>query len=135
MSNEIQRNSKAVLWKRADIVILLGCVFLAAAFPVFGAVHAEKTFNRPHLEILQGNTLIGSYDLTEDQQIMIGEGNVCEIRGGQVRMTEADCPDQICVHSKAIDQKGGSIVCLPNHIILRIAEADSRDREVDTIAE
>ena len=50
-------------------------------------------------------------------------------------MIEADCPDQICVHSVPITAKGGSIVCLPNHIVLRVTNIDDGEREVDTIAE
>ena len=126
---------RAVLWKRADIAVFAVCAVLAAIFPAAGAIRADKAFSRPHLEILQGNTVVGMYDLAEDAQIPIGDTCVCEIRDGEVRMTEADCPDQICVHSRAIDETGGSIVCLPNHIVLRIADADDSGREVDTIAE
>ena len=90
---------------------------------------------QPHLEILTGSRVYGVYDLGKDQTIRIGETNTCEIRNGAVQMTEADCPDQVCVHSVPITEKGGSIVCLPNHIVLHIIDVDFSEREVDSIAE
>ena len=62
-------------------------------------------------------------------------GETVEIRNGEVCMIEADCPDQICVHTRAIDAHGGSIVCLPNQVILRVVDEDTQGREVDSVAE
>ena len=55
---------------------------------------------------------------TEDQIIKINDTNVCEIKDGCVRMSWADCPDQLCIHQRAIDENGGMIVCLPNRIVI-----------------
>ena len=79
------------------------------------------------------NEVYGEYDLNEDQTIVINGGNTCEIRDGRVRMTEADCPDKVCVRSREISKAGESIVCLPNHVILKITGSESS--EIDSIAE
>ena len=52
----------------------------------------------------------GTYSLKENQKISIQDTNVCQIQDGYVTMTEADCPDQICVHTARISEDGGSIV-------------------------
>ena len=44
--------------------------------------------------------------------------NVCEIKDGQARMISAQCPDHLCMKQKAIDEKGGTIVCLPNKVVI-----------------
>ena len=48
-----------------------------------------------------------------------------------VRVEEADCPTQDCVHTGAITRAGQSIVCLPARIIIRleggIVDADAPD--------
>ena len=59
-----------------------------------------------------------------------------EYDDGEVKMTHADCPDQICVHSVPISRYGGTIVCLPNRIILSIEGAeDTKDTDTpDAVA-
>jgi hypothetical protein len=48
-------------------------------------------------------------------------------------MTQADCPDKLCVHQKAISATGETIVCLPNKVVVEIA-GETEDAEFDTIA-
>ena len=67
------------------------------------------------------------YDLSCDQIIRIGETNVCEIRDGQVRMIEADCPDQLCIKQGAFGTDGGMIVCLPNRVVIEPASSPRTD--------
>ena len=124
-----------VFKKKADILLFLIPGMAALCFLILSGMRNGQTAVHPQLEILTGNKVFGVYDLAEDQTIRIGDTNVCEIRDGEVRMTEADCPDQICVHSVPITGEGGSIVCLPNHIVLRVTDADHAKREVDSIAE
>ena len=69
----------------------------------------------------------GIYDLSCDQVIQIGETNVCEIRDGQVRMIEADCPDQLCIKQGAFGADGGMIVCLPNRVVIEPASSTRTD--------
>ena len=33
-------------------------------------------------------------------------------------MISAECPDHLCMKQKAIDEKGGTIVCLPNKVVI-----------------
>ena len=66
----------------------------------------------------------GRYSLSEDREITIGEGNTCAIKDGRVSMTDANCPDRTCVHTRAIDASGGTIICLPNRVILRIVNGE-----------
>ena len=42
-------------------------------------------------------------------------------------MTEASCPDGICVRAKAAQYEGDTIVCLPNKTEIRIEGAASAD--------
>ena len=60
----------------------------------------------------------GTYSLGKDQTISINDTNVCEIKDGQARMISAQCPDHLCMKQKAIDEKGGTIVCLPNKVVI-----------------
>ena len=74
----------------------------------------------------------GTYDLSEDQTIDIQGTNVLEIHKGEARMSEADCPDRLCVHQKAISRDGESIICLPNKIVVSVEGGE--DSGIDAVA-
>jgi len=42
-----------------------------------------------------------------------------------VRVAQADCPDQVCVHQGWIADGRVPIVCLPNQLIVQIEEGGS----------
>ncbi len=79
------------------------------------------------LEITQDGQVLGVFPLTEDRDILIGSResgnyNLCRIEGGKVRIVEADCPDRSCTRSLASDRRGGTIICLPHRLVLRIKD-------------
>ncbi|MBP3902281.1 MAG: NusG domain II-containing protein [Blautia sp.] len=85
---------------------------------------------------------IGRWPLDEDTEADVDTDfghNRIEIKAGQVRMIEADCPDGYCKNQSPVSDKGGSIVCLPHHLIIE-AESSvenstlSKNVGVDTIA-
>ena len=64
-----------------------------------------------------------------------GEGtafNVLVIRDGRAFIDEANCQNQVCVHSKAISYTGETITCLPHRIQVRIEGGE--ELEYDTFA-
>ena len=80
----------------------------------------------------------GTYSLSEDQTIEItGEDgnvtNVLVIRDGEAYMKEADCPDKLCVHQKAISAENENIVCLPNRIVVTVT--GSKEDGFDAMAQ
>ena len=46
--------------------------------------------------------------------------NIVVISGGKVSVTEADCPDKLCVKQGKIDRQGETIVCLPHKLVVEI---------------
>ncbi len=61
-----------------------------------------------------------SKDITERIDLPDGSYNILVISEGFADVTEASCPDQICVHHNHIRYSGESIVCLPNKLIVEI---------------
>ena len=114
------------LLKKTDILLIAILAAIPVCMLAFNVVSAMN-YTETRLIILKDGEVYGSYPLTKDRIIEIGETNICEIHGGEVKMTHADCPDQICVHSIPISRYGGTIVCLPNKIILRIEGAEETE--------
>jgi hypothetical protein len=60
-----------------------------------------------------------------------GVTDVVEVSPGQIRVLEADCPDQICVKQGWIKNSVAPIVCLPNALVIQITDAP--DAGVDAV--
>lgn len=126
--------------KKRQISTKNDVLFLAAAFLVSLAVAAA--FSQVHksagakVEVSVDGSLYGAYSLWEDQEIPIEINgvtkNVLSIREGMADMVTADCPDQLCVHQKAISKSGETIVCLPHRVVVEVI--GSEERELDGVA-
>lgn len=61
--------------------------------------------------------------LAEDRKVTIkgAYGDVrVQIKAGKVAVVYADCPNKVCVRTGWRSLSGESIICVPNHIIVRI---------------
>lgn len=112
--------------------LLLGIV-LGAAAVICALRYFAGDLNPGYVTVEVDGTVTGTYDLAENQKIEINGGtNTMEIQDGKVRMADADCPDKLCMHQKAISQSGESIICLPNKVVLQIVSRDKA--ELDAVA-
>lgn len=125
---------KARLFGKADVLLIVFWGVIAAMIFITGLMDHGDGITGSKLTVTVGNEIYGEYDLDEDRTIEINDGNTCEIKDGKVRMTAADCPDGLCVKSREISKAGESIVCLPNHVILKIT-GNGEDGGIDSIAE
>lgn len=102
--------------KKKERLFILGILIAAAA--LWGAMTLLRPDDYGKIRITAAGSEYGVYSLNKDQVIKIGDTNVCEIKDGKVRMTDANCPDHLCIYQGAIDANGGMIVCLPNQIVI-----------------
>ena len=76
------------------------------------------------VRITQDGQQVGLYPLDEPRTLRYesdhGGYNVVVIQDGTVRVSEADCPDQICVRKGATNQTADPIACLPNGLIVEV---------------
>ncbi len=75
------------------------------------------------LQIRQGNTVIGSYDLNQTRELHIhgplGDSHI-SIEEGKVRFKQSPCNNQYCVHQGWLNRAGQVAICLPNQISLQL---------------
>lgn len=73
------------------------------------------------------------YSLNESVNIEIltgennNQSNRLVIENGQAYISEADCPDKICVGHKPVKNVNESIVCLPHKVVVEIVSATPED--------
>lgn len=119
-------------------LIFLGVVLILALLLWAGmefGIHRDSNEAGTVVITVDGG-LYGSYPLNVDAQIPIvidgKTANLLLIADGRADMTEADCPDKLCVHQRAISRENETIVCLPNKVVVTIA--GSKESEIDSIA-
>lgn len=99
--------------KKRDIpIILLTFVLAVIAYFATSAENADK------VRVLADGEVIGEYSLDKDKTVDINGTNVLVIKDGKAFMQEADCPDKLCIKQGTIDANGGSIICLPNKVVI-----------------
>lgn len=117
MSDERRKNAL----KRGDLYLIGGC--LLAALVLCGLWLLLRR-NGGVVIVEQGGTETARYALGQDRAVRI-EGpdgyNILVIRGGEAWLSEADCPNRLCVKTGKIRYAGQSIVCLPHKLTVRIA--------------
>ena len=110
--------------KKRDFILAL---FLILAFLVLWQISdfSEKG-NTVHISI--DGREVGKYYLSEaERRIEIGEGNILTIYNNEAWMSYADCPDKICVKRGKVSHSGEEIICMPNHVIIRVRGEEGKN--------
>lgn len=123
--------------KKKDIILIVAILLVAG-----GALLALRFFSAPvdedtaEVVVSVRGSEYGRYPLNKNQTIVIpatyGE-NTIVVKDGQVTMTEAGCPDQICVYHAPITVENDFIICLPNQIIVEIVGGE--ENKLDGVAQ
>lgn len=134
MSNPVIKNTASPRRRRNDMMLLAG---ILAAVAIFAALFLLTRKEGAYAAILREGIEIDRYSLAEDREIPISDGkeitNLLIIEDGKARISEAICPDQICVDHRPISKAGETIVCLPQKLVIRI-EAKEQAVSPDMVA-
>ena len=71
-------------------------------------------------QISSQGTVVRTVDLRIDQEFSIDTNhghNVITVRDGKIAVTDASCPDHLCMQRGFCDS-GTAIVCLPNRLVI-----------------
>ena len=119
--------------KKNDVILIAG--LLLAALAAFGGISwylAADTQKAEAVVEVDGQEK-GRYPLDQDTSVEIqlegGSYNLLEIKDGRADITEASCPDKICVDHRPVSRRGESLVCLPNKVVVEIE--NGQEAEVD----
>ena len=110
---------------RNDLILI--AVLLAAAGIAFGS--------GGYAVVVQDGKEVATYPLNVDTSVTINSPtgfNTLVIKDGKADVTDADCPDKLCVNQHSISYDGETIVCLPNKLVVKIVSEVESD--VDIIA-
>ena len=109
--------------KKTKTWIVVFVLFALAAVGAFvmlrgqGGTVARISVDGEVLERIDLSRVQESYDIL----VETGYGkNVIHVEPGAICVTEADCPDRICVAMGQLQGDGIPIVCMPHHLVIEI---------------
>lgn len=110
-------------------VILIG-VILIVALAAFGGIswYSEKNTKEAEAVVYVDGEEQGRYPLNQNTSVRVsledGNYNLLEIKDGQADITEASCPDKVCVDHRPVKNQGESLVCLPHKVVVEIENGE-----------
>ena len=113
--------------------LLIAVVLAIAAALFFVVIFIRRAGGRVVVRV--NGEVSATYPLTEDRAVTIeGEGgtNLLVIEDGKACVSDADCPDKLCVNQGKIRYSGQSIVCLPHRLTVVIE--DGAEDDIDSVA-
>lgn len=107
---------------KKDFLLIL--IVLTVAAIGFLWNHQIRQKSAAQLQVQIDGQIIATYDLTKNTNVIInganGGTNHLIIEDGAAWISEASCPDKVCVHQGRIEMNGQIIVCLPNRMTATI---------------
>ncbi len=120
--------------KKNDVILI--ALLLVVALITAGGMRIRKISNTrdtANVVVTIDGELYGTYPLSEDRTERIelpdGSYNILIISDGYADVSEASCPDQICVKHNHIRYSKESIVCLPNKVVVTVE--GGKENEID----
>ncbi len=117
---------------RNDIILIL--VLLLVSFTALLVFFLTRSTGGYAVVIING-VESASYPLDTDTEIKLSSDNnfnTLKIKDRCAFISDASCPDKLCVHQGKVKYNGESIVCLPNKTtVLIVSETES---DIDLIS-
>lgn len=109
--------------KKRDVLIIGGLLLTALALLL--VINLSKKPGAYVIVRVDGQE-VGRYSLSETQTCSLNGGtNTLHIEDGKAWLTDADCPDKLCVRMGVIDETGETITCLPNRLTVTVYAAET----------
>lgn len=116
-----------------DILLIIVVIFLSVCALIGYRLfyHQSGSF----VQVTVDGKVYKELPLDKDNVIIIeGKGgtNKLSIHNGYADMTDADCPDKLCVKQKKIHYNGESLICLPHKVVVTVIS--DKESQLDGIA-
>ena len=112
---------KTLLWILVFAVLVIGGLLWVRHLGGAGGMIAVISVDGEEMERIDLSKVRESYDL----EIVTDWGrNLIHVAPGAISVTEADCPDHICVQMGELTGGGLPIICMPHRLVIAIEGGD-----------
>lgn len=113
-----------MMFHKKDFLFIL-TVFTFCFILFFIYYISDKSGN--NVFIYYNSELYTTVPLDKNTEIEINGTNSVRIENGYVYMSEASCPDKLCIKQGKINNSARSIICLPNKISVSVDKKSDID--------
>lgn len=124
-------NGKRYHLTKMDLIVM--AVIALASVTVMAAALFYPRAEGAFVQITVAGEVTERLPLSEDTVYQIegvGGTNTLMIVDGEVKMTDADCPDALCVRAHGIRHTGEQIICLPHQVICEVIGDEPQELDV-----
>ena len=108
--------------KKRDIILIASILVVAIA--VLLIVELTKEEGAGVVVKVDGGE-VAEYSLSKNGTYPLNGGtNILVIEDGRAYLSDANCPDKLCVHQGKISRTGEVITCLPNKLTVTVFGAE-----------
>ncbi len=114
--------------KRNTIILVSAVVVVSLAVVVFQMIFLKKEGTYALVQVQQEQRY--RLDLQKETELVVEDEtgfNKIKVKDGAIAVTEADCPDKVCVRTGYISKTGEVIACLPHELTVTISGADAKE--------
>lgn len=134
LADEEKLLNKKILGKN-DLILI---IFLLIMTSVVGVIIFFTKHEGKQVVVSVDGVVTDIYSIEDDGTYEIqgydGGRNILVIADGVAYMSEASCPDHLCMGMGRISNVGQSIICLPNRVIIEIRDEKTVESEYDTVS-
>ncbi|MGL5755199.1 MAG: NusG domain II-containing protein [Paraclostridium sp.] len=117
--------------KKNDFFLILSIIVVVCAFLVFN--HFKESGKADKVVIYVDNKVYKEVPLDKNEELTIKTENgynKVKIHDKGVEVTQASCPDEVCVKTGFINKSNKSIVCIPNKVSIKIISDEKNDIDI-----
>ena len=108
--------------KKRDIILILSILIVAIALFLFMEMTKKEGAG---VTVKVDGVKVAEYSLSKNGTYPLNGGtNILVIENGKAYLTDANCPDKLCVHQGKISRTGETITCLPNKLTVAVFGAE-----------
>lgn len=108
--------------KKRDIILIASILIVAIAFFLIVELTKEEGAG---VTVKVDGVKVAEYSLSKNGTYPLNGGtNILVIENGKAYLTDANCPDKLCVHQGKISRTGETITCLPNKLTVTVFGAE-----------
>ena len=104
--------------KKRDIILIASILIVAIAFFLIVELTKEEGAG---VTVKVDGVKVAEYSLSKNGTYPLNGGtNILVIENGKAYLTDANCPDKLCIHQGKISRTGETITCLPNKLTVTV---------------
>lgn len=139
MNSEFKTDSVTGTSTKHKRDFILIAAFLCAAIIIYAFLYFTSSEGSIVVVKVDG-TVIKELSFNQDIEFTVsgyqGGINSIIISNGSVTVSDADCPDKLCVKTGKINRAGETIVCLPHRVVVEIKRNSVSDNNnIDSVVQ